>query len=43
VAAAPSIDAPFPADIGREGAPILRTERLTIRFGGLTALDNVDF
>jgi branched-chain amino acid transport system ATP-binding protein len=35
-----SIDA-FPAT-GREGA-ILRTERLTVRFGGLTALDNVNF
>ena len=39
----PPIDAPLPVDVGREGAPILRTERLTIRFGGLTALDNVDF
>jgi branched-chain amino acid transport system ATP-binding protein len=29
-----------PAD-GRGGAPILRTESLTVRFGGLTALDNV--
>jgi branched-chain amino acid transport system ATP-binding protein len=40
-----SIDAPFPADTGREGvsAPVLRTEDLTMRFGGLTALDHVDF
>ena len=29
-----------PAD-GRGGAPLLRTEGLTVRFGGLTALDNV--
>ena len=30
---------------GREGASaaVLRTESLTVRFGGLTALDNVDF
>jgi branched-chain amino acid transport system ATP-binding protein len=43
VAVATSVDMPFPAAAGREGAPILRTEGLTIRFGGLTALDNVDF
>ncbi|HKN08479.1 MAG TPA: ATP-binding cassette domain-containing protein, partial [Pseudomonadota bacterium] len=45
MALAPSIDAPFPAGAGREGAStaLLRTEGLTIRFGGLTALDNVDF
>jgi branched-chain amino acid transport system ATP-binding protein len=43
VAVAPSSDAPFPVDARREGAPLLRTERLTIRFGGLTALDNVNF
>src|SRR6201996_1775332 len=24
-------------------APVLRTEGLTVRFGGLTALDNIDF
>jgi branched-chain amino acid transport system ATP-binding protein len=35
----------FPAATGRggEAAPVLRTEGLTIRFGGLTALDNVNF
>ncbi len=43
----PSIDAPFPAD-DRPGrcaiAPrVLRTEGLTVRFGGLTALNNVNF
>ena len=44
MASALSIDATFPAPV-REGAaaPLLRTERLTVRFGGLTALDNVDF
>ena len=45
MASALSIDATFPAATVREGvaAPLLRTERLTVRFGGLTALDNVDF
>jgi branched-chain amino acid transport system ATP-binding protein len=43
VTAVTSIDEPFPAGAGREGVPVLRTEGLTIRFGGLTALDNVDF
>jgi branched-chain amino acid transport system ATP-binding protein len=40
-----AIDTAFPAGAGREGASaaILRTQALTIRFGGLTALDNVDF
>jgi branched-chain amino acid transport system ATP-binding protein len=44
VADASTIDATFPANT-REGAPapVLRTEGLTIRFGGLTALNNVDF
>src|ERR1700730_13865944 len=34
-----------PADTVRDGAmaPVLRTEGLTVRFGGLTALDSVDF
>jgi len=45
VASALSIDATFPDIAVREGAtvPLLRTERLTVRFGGLTALDNVNF
>jgi branched-chain amino acid transport system ATP-binding protein len=43
VSAVASSDVAFPA-AGREGAsPVLRTEGLTIRFGGLTALDTVDF
>jgi branched-chain amino acid transport system ATP-binding protein len=37
---APSGSTAAPA-AGRGGAPILRTEGLTIRFGGLTALNNV--
>ena len=38
-------DVAFPADAGREGSSgaILRTELLTIRFGGLTALEDVNF
>jgi branched-chain amino acid transport system ATP-binding protein len=45
VTAATVIDAAFPAGAGREGAlaAVLRTEGLTVRFGGLTAVDNVDF
>ena len=37
--------AAFPTCVGREGAaePVLRTEGLTVRFGGLTAVDNVNF
>jgi branched-chain amino acid transport system ATP-binding protein len=44
VSEAPTIDATLPAG-SREGAPapVLRTEGLTIRFGGLTALNNVNF
>ena len=40
-----AVDLAFPASAGREGPfpPILCTQALTIRFGGLTALDNVDF
>jgi branched-chain amino acid transport system ATP-binding protein len=45
VAVEPAIDLSFPAATGREGASaaVLRTRDLTIRFGGLTALDNVNF
>jgi branched-chain amino acid transport system ATP-binding protein len=42
VTAEPAIAAPVPAATGRDDA-IMSTERLTIRFGGLTALDNVNF
>ena len=40
-----SLDVPSPVQTGRGGAavPVLRTEGLTIRFGGLTALNNVNF
>ena len=40
-----SLDAPSPAANGRGDAKptVLRTEGLTIRFGGLTALNNVNF
>ncbi len=43
--AEPSIDVSSPAGAGRGGASgaVLRTEALTVRFGGLTALDTVDF
>jgi branched-chain amino acid transport system ATP-binding protein len=45
VAATPSIETAFPADAGREGAPapVLCTEGMTIRFGGLVALNGVNF
>jgi branched-chain amino acid transport system ATP-binding protein len=43
VAAAPAIEASFPAQPGREGAALLRTRDLTVRFGGLAALNNVNF
>ena len=40
-----SLDVRSPAETGRGGAavPVLRTEDLTIRFGGLTALNKVNF
>jgi branched-chain amino acid transport system ATP-binding protein len=40
-----AIDVASPTAVGRGGAApaILRTQALTIRFGGLTALDNIDF
>ena len=42
--AEPALAAPPPKATERGGAdPILRTEALTVRFGGLTALNRVDF
>jgi branched-chain amino acid transport system ATP-binding protein len=38
-----AIASPVTTDRGGETAPVLRTEGLTIRFGGLTALNNVNF
>ena len=38
-----SIEVPFPVDAGREDAALLRTQDLTVRFGGLAALNNVNF
>ncbi len=39
----PAVSAPAEVSPGTGDAPLLRTENLTIRFGGLTALDSVDF
>jgi branched-chain amino acid transport system ATP-binding protein len=38
-----SLDLPSPPETGRGGAAALRTENLSIRFGGLTALSGVNF
>jgi branched-chain amino acid transport system ATP-binding protein len=43
VSAEPSVDARPPDVRGAASAPILRTELLTVRFGGLAALNNVNF
>jgi branched-chain amino acid transport system ATP-binding protein len=45
VAADPSLEVPFQTATAPEGAsaPVLRTEGLTVRFGGLIALNGVDF
>jgi branched-chain amino acid transport system ATP-binding protein len=45
VTADPSLEESSPAGAGREGVlgAVLRPEALTVRFGGLTALDTVDF
>jgi len=43
VAAGPAIEVPFPASTDRGSTAVLRTEDLTVRFGGLAALSNVNF
>jgi branched-chain amino acid transport system ATP-binding protein len=43
VAGVAPITAPFPAVAGREASGLLRTQDLTVRFGGLAALNNVNF
>jgi branched-chain amino acid transport system ATP-binding protein len=43
VSAEPSVDARSPDTRAAASAPILRTELLTVRFGGLAALNRVDF
>jgi branched-chain amino acid transport system ATP-binding protein len=37
------LQSPSSAGVDRGSAPVLRTEALTVRFGGLTALNSVDF
>jgi branched-chain amino acid transport system ATP-binding protein len=37
------VTSPAQADRGGDGAPLLRTAGLTLRFGGLTALNGIDF
>jgi branched-chain amino acid transport system ATP-binding protein len=43
VTAVSTVDAPERTEAEAASAPILRTEKLTVRFGGLTALNGVDF
>src|SRR5581483_319105 len=43
VSVAPPLQSPSSVGADRGSAPVLRTEALTVRFGGLTALNSVDF
>jgi len=43
VSAAPPPQSSSSAGVDRGSAPVLRTEALTVRFGGLSALNSVDF